>query len=176
MTDEVEEKPAADPMAKARAAKAAKALQKAEAEAQAAEASRASKANGQPVKSSLKGKALNPYRGEEVEVRVTAWGDGQISTGGEDGFERWGEGAVIQMPEYSARANFNKRWVEPVDQAFAKKWIELNRREVRAAMAAKGRTEFHMEHGVALNEEWRSALTAGELSFSPRDEEFRDLA
>jgi hypothetical protein len=32
-----------------------------------------------------------------------------------------------------------------------------------------------MENGVTPGESWRSSQTPGELSFSPRDEEFRDL-
>jgi hypothetical protein len=173
MSDE-EEKPAADPMAKARAARAAKALAKAEAELQAAEAGKASKANGQPVVP-RKGVAAPSYQGEEVMVRITHWGHNQISTGGDHGFERWAKGAEIPMPEFGARQNFNKRWVEPLDPALADKWVKQNNQEIRAAMAAKRRTDFHMENGVAQGEDWRSVQTAGELSFSPRDEEFRDL-
>lgn len=175
MSDEiVEPKPAADPMAKAREAKAAKALVKAQAELEAAEKGAESAANGQPVVQ-RKSKAAPSYQGELVRVRITSWGHGQVSTGGDHGFERWAAGAEVDMPEMGARSLYNKRWIEPLDSKLADKWIKLNKQEIVAAMRSKRANDFHMEHGVNPNEEWRSIMTGGELSFSPRDEEFRDL-
>jgi hypothetical protein len=175
MKDEAQAQPAADPMAKARAAKARKAAEQAEREAEQAEVAAAPVADAQPVVSSLKTKAEAQYQGELVEVVVTHWGHGQISTGGEHGFERYARGARIALPEFSARSLFNKRWVEPVEPSLADRWVAMNNREVRQAIAAKRNTEFRMDHGVAPGEEWRSAMSAGELSFSPRDEEFRGV-
>jgi hypothetical protein len=174
MTDEIDEGPAADPMAKARAARAAKALAKAEAELAAAEKGSASASNGQPVVQ-RKSRAAPSYQGETVRVRITSWGHGQVSTGGDHGFERWAAGAEVDMPEQGARSLYNKRWIEPVDRALADKWVKQNQQEVRAAMIAKATNDRRMEHGVGVGEEWRSSQTGGELSFSPRDEEFREI-
>lgn len=175
MTDQIEDevKPAADPMAKARAAKARKALEEAEKAAAAAEVAAAPIASAQPVVSSLKTKAANPYMGDPVACVVTAWGHGQISTGGEHGFERYARGAEVMIPEHSARSLFNKRWIEPKDASFADKWFKANQREIAMSMAAKRNTEFRMENGVAPGENWASSQTMGDLSFSPRDEDFR---
>lgn len=174
MSDEIEDKPPADPMAKARATKAAKALAKAEAELAAAEKGSESAANGQPVVQ-RKSRAAPSYQGETVRVRITSWGHGQVSTGGDHGFERWAAGAEVDMPEQGARSLYNKRWIEPLDPKLAAKWIAQNKQEIRSAMIAKATNDRRMEYGVAVGEEWRSAQTAGELSFSPRDEEFRDI-
>ena len=175
MDDETEAppKPAADPMAKARAVKAERAAAKAREQAEQADRDAASAAKGQPVVSSMKGRAIAAYEGADVEVRVTAWGHGQLSTGGEHGFERYAAGAIIVIPEQRARSLFNKRWVEPTDPAFTDRWVAMNRQEIAAAMRAKASNDFHLEHGVKPGEEWRSSFTGGELSFSPRDEEFR---
>lgn len=175
MYDEAEAppKPAADPLAKARAVKAEKAAAKAREQAEEAERAAASAAKGQPVVSSLKGRAVAAYEGAPVEVRVTAWGHGQLSTGGEQGFERYAKDAIITIPEQRARQLFNKRWIEPTDPAFVDRWVQMNRQEIAGAMRAKAANNFHLEHGVKQGEEWRSSFTGGELSFSPRDEEFR---
>jgi hypothetical protein len=164
-----------DPMAKAREAKALKAAAKAIADREASEASIASQAQGQPVVSSFRGRAVNPYMGDLVEVRVTHWGHAEISTGGEDGFERFAAGAVCHIPEQSARSLFNKRWIEPIDPAFATKWLQQNRRDLLAAMRAKANTEFRLANGVAQGEEWRSALDGGELGFNPTERDLKEI-
>lgn len=165
----------ADPLAKARAVKAAKAKERADAELAAAEAGTKSKAQGQPVVSTFRGRAANPYMGDLVEVRVTHWGHAEISTGGEDGFERFAAGAVCSIPEQSARSLFNKRWIEPADPAFATKWLQQNRRELIAAMRAKANTDFRLANGVAQGEEWRSAMDGGELGFNPTERDLKEV-
>lgn len=164
-----------DALAKARAAKADKAKAKADAELEAARKGAASKAGGQPVVSTLKGRAANPHMGDLVEVRVTHWGHAEISTGGEDGFERFAAGAVCLIPEQSARSLFNKRWIEPIDMTFAAKWLEQNRRELLGAMRAKANTEHRLSHGVGVGEEWRSALDGGELAFNPTERDLKGV-
>ena len=164
-----------DPMAKARAVKAEKAKQKAEQELAAARTSAASKSGGQPVVSSFKGRSANPFMGDLVEVKVTPWGHAEISTGGEDGFERYAAGAITEIPEQSARSLFNKRWIEPTDPAYAAKWLKQNKQELLAAMRAKNSTERHLEHGSAKGEEWRSALDGGELSFNPTERDLKEI-
>lgn len=164
-----------DPMAKARASKAAKALAKAEAELAAAVEGKGSQANGQPVVSTFRGRAANPFMGQLVEVKVTPWGHAEVSTGGEDGFERFAAGAVTSIPEQSARSLFNKRWVTPTDPSYEAKWLDLNRRELLAAMQAKARTESKMRNGVAQGEEWRSALDGGELAFNPTERDLKSV-
>lgn len=164
-----------DRMAQARASKAAKALAKAQAELEAAEDGRESKANGQPVVSTFRGRAANPHRGDMVKVRITHWGHAEVSTGGEDGFERYAAGAECEIPEQSARSLFNKRWIEPIDPAYANRWLAQNRNELLAAMRAKANTELRMTHGVAQGEEWRSALDGGELGFNPTERDLKGV-
>ena len=178
MTDETETEtlPAhTDPMAKARAAKAAKAKEKADADLAAAAQSAASAAQGQPVVSTFKGRAVNPYMGDAVQVRVTHWGHAEISTGGQDGFERYAAGAVCMMPEQSARSLFNKRWIEPIDPAMAGRWLKQNRQELLAAMAAKRRQEFHLEQGVQPGQTWDTAHNGGDLSFSATERDLKEV-
>ena len=164
-----------DPMAKARAAKAAKkAQEEADLLAKAREGA-ASRSEGQPVVSSFKGRPVNPFQGDMVEVKVTPWGHAEISTGGEDGFERYASGAVCMMPEQSARSLFNKRWIAPIDPSFEARWLQQNRRELQAAMRAKNRTEERMMSGVGVGQEWRSGLDAGELGFTPTERDLKDI-
>ncbi len=164
-----------DPMAKARAAKAAKEKERADAALAQAEKAAASAAHGQPVVSTMRGRAVNPFMGELVEVKITHWGHAEVSTGGEDGFERFAAGAITKIPEQSARSLFNKRWIEPIDKALADKWLNQNRQELLAAMRAKGRTEARLQAGVGVGEEWRSALEGGELAFNPTERDLKAI-
>ena len=159
--DDTNEPPKADPMAAARASKARKAAEKAEAELAAAEASAAPaeqvEDNPAPI-STLKGKAEQVYEGEDVWMRVTPWGHGQISTGGQFGFERHSRGAKFKCPEQGARSLYNKRWAEPIDPALADKFVKQNEADARAA-ARRGARELHvLEHGVNANEVWRTGV------------------
>jgi hypothetical protein len=165
----------ADPLAKARAVKAEKAAAKAAEELAKAEASIASAAQGQPVVSSFRGRAANPFFGDLVEVRVTPWGHAEISTGGEDGFERFAAGAICKIPEQSARSLFNKRWITPIDNSYEAKWLKQNKQELLAAMRAKANTTHRLEHGVGVGEEWRSALDGGELGFNPTERDLKEI-
>lgn len=164
-----------DPMAKARAAKASKEKEKADAALAEAEKAAASAAHGQPVVSTMRGRAANPFMGDLVEVKITSWGHAEVSTGGEDGFERFAAGAVTKIPEQSARSLFNKRWIEPTDASFAEKWLTQNRQELLAAMRAKGRTESRLQNGVERGQEWRSALEGGELAFTPTERDLKGV-
>ena len=152
MTDELEIMQAADPMAKAREAKAKKAAEKAAAEAAQAQAQAASAGGEQPVVSSRRGRAEAPYEGEPVEMRVTPWGHGEISTGGDFGFERYAKGAITWCPEQSARQLYMKRWAEPVDPRYIDRWAEMERRELLANARRKARFDQVMEHGVGAGE------------------------
>lgn len=158
--DDTLEPPKADPMAAARAAKARKAAEKAEAELRDAEASAATAGAGQPTISTLKGRPDAQYEGDLVEMRITPWGHGQISTGGEFGFERYARGAICMVAEQNARSLFNKRWAEPTDPSFADRWVKMNERDAALA-AARGRREREvLEKGVNANETWSTGRDA----------------
>lgn len=156
--DDTNEPPKADPMAAARAAKARKLAEKAEAELKAAEDAATSKSAGQPTISTLQGRAEAPYEGDPVEMRVTPWGHGQISTGGEFGFERFARGAVFTVPEHNGRTLFNKRWAEPVDPSYQDRWTAANEMELRAAARRGARERQVLENGVGANETWRTGV------------------
>ena len=156
--DVIDEKPAADPMAKARAAKAKKALEQAEAEAKLAEQQAAPVANKQPTVSTLRIKTVEEDAGPLVWMRITVEGHGQISTGGEHGFERYAMDAEVQMRELYARQNFKKHWAEPIDRDLVKKWKLDEQREFAAAVRRKASYEHVMEHGVAAGENWSAGV------------------
>lgn len=156
--DDTHEPPKADPMAAARAAKARKAAEKAEQELRAAEVSAASKADGQPTISTLKGRAEAPFEGDMVRMKVTPWGHGQISTGGEFGFERFARGAEFEAAEMNARALYNKRWAEPIEQRFVDRWTQANEADAAAAARRGARERQVLQHGVGPNETWSTAL------------------
>ena len=157
MDDDTFEPPKADPFAAARAAKARKAAEKAETELAEAEKSASRAGGAQPTISTLRGRAEAPYEGDMVEMRVTPWGDGQVSTGGEFGFERYAATAIFMAAEQNARALFNKRWAEPIDQRFIAKWIEANKRDLVNASRRGERERYVLEHGVNAGEYWSTA-------------------
>lgn len=138
---ELEIAQSADPVAKARAAKAAKAAAKAAADVAQAEESRRSAADGQPVVSTLKTKPVIAYEGEPVQMRVTFKGHGQISTGGEFGFERYARNARIVAAEMNARSLYEKGFAEPLDESYVDRWAEMTRREQIAGARAKAAFE-----------------------------------
>lgn len=130
-----------DPMAKARAVKAAKAAAKAQADLEQAERANKTAADGQPVVSSLKTRPAQVYEGEPVQMRVTFRGHGQISTGGEFGFERYARNAIITAAEKNARSLYEKNFAEPLDESYVDRWAEMARREQIAGAAAKAAFE-----------------------------------
>ena len=147
----------ADPAAAARAAKARKAAEKAELELRDAEQSRASAAGAQPTVSSRKGQPEAIDEGGPVEMKVTFKGHGQISTGGDFGFERYARGAITVCAERNARQLFDKGWAEPVDASYADRWERMTVKETAEGARRKARFEHHMEHGVGAGEYWNSA-------------------
>lgn len=157
-TEDDTNKPApADPMAAARAAKARKQAEKAEAELRAAELSAAPadvEEDNPPPISTLQGKPEQMHEGPDVWMRVTPWGHGQISTGGQFGFERHSRGAKFKCPEAGARSLYNKRWAEPIDPALADKFVKQNEAEASAAERRGARERHVLEHGVNANEAW----------------------
>lgn len=159
LEDDTHIPPAADPMAAARAAKARKAAEKAEAELKAAEIGAApaerEEENPPPI-STLQGRAEASYEGPDVWMRVTPWGHGQISTGGQFGFERHSRGAKFKCPEQGARSLYNKRWAEPIDPALADKFVRQNEMDAQSAERRGARERHTLEHGVNANETWRS--------------------
>lgn len=149
--------PKADPMAAARAVKARKAAEKAEqelaqAEAQAAPAEQ--EEDNPPPISTLQGRPEQAYEGPDVWMRVTPWGHGQISTGGQFGFERHSRGAKFKCPEQGARSLYNKRWAEPIDPALADKFVKQNEAEARLAERRGARERDVLANGVNANETW----------------------
>lgn len=151
-------KPApADPGAAARAAKARKAAERAEAELRDAEAAKASAGGAQPTVSSRKGAPEVIDEGQMVQMKVTFKGHGQISTGGDFGFERYARGAITTCAERNARDLYNKGWAEPIDESFADRWEKMAEREAVEGARRKARFEHHMEHGVNAGEHWSSA-------------------
>jgi len=142
-----------DPVAKARAAKAAKAAAKAAAEAEAAEreanAARLSDDGNPRVSGRARPVQAFSDDGEPIEVRVTYKGHGQISSGEDFGFERFGRNAKLMMPERSARANYEKGWIEPTDERFVDKWEREAARERIAGARAKREFEDVLAHGSA---------------------------
>lgn len=149
-----DDKPAADPMAKARAVKAAKALAKAMADQEAAEQSAAPVLTNQPVISTLKTKSTVEDAGPMVLMEITVEGHGQISTGGEFGFERYAMDAQVMMPELYARQNYKKHWAQPMDRELVKKWKRQEVAEYNAQAMRKRSFDHVMENGVSAGEYW----------------------
>jgi hypothetical protein len=155
--DDTNTKPAADPMAAARASKARKAAEKAEAELKAAEEAAAPadiEEDNPPPISTLKGRPEQVYEGPEVWMRVTPWGHGQISTGGQFGFERHSRGAKFKCSEQGARSLYNKRWAEPIDPALADKFVKQNEAEAHLSERRGAREREVLANGVNANETW----------------------
>lgn len=161
LNEELELAQSADPAAKARAAKAAKAAAKAAADVAKAEEQKKSASAGQPVVSTLKTRAVVANEGEPVEMRVTYKGHGQISTGGEFGFERYGRNAIITVGEFSARSLYEKGWAEPADERYVDRWETAKRRETIAEAAAYRRFQDVLEHGVGAGQDYNSHATFG---------------
>jgi hypothetical protein len=154
---------ASDPMAKARAVKAEKAAQRARLELEQSERDAASAALAQgdlgvqPTKSALHSKSvLQPPQGELVRMKVTLWGDGFISTGGEFGYERFAAGAIFDCPEAAARQHFDKRYAEPLEPSFAKKWYLQAKREEAVSAKAYQQLQDVLEHGVSAGRDYSS--------------------
>lgn len=149
--------PAADPISAAKAAKARKAAEKAEADAAKAQADAApaelEEENPPPI-STLQGRSVQADEGPEVWMRVTPWGHGQISTGGQFGFERHSRGAKFKCPEQGARSLYNKRWAEPIDPKLADKFVAMNEAEKRLSDRRGARERDVLANGVGANETW----------------------
>ena len=72
-------------------------------------------------------------------MRVTAKGHGQISTGGEYGFERYAMFAEFICPASSARTLYNRGWAEPVGSVeevrkLTLQWLQTDKKEEAANM------------------------------------------
>jgi hypothetical protein len=93
-----------------------------------------------------------PYEGDTVQVRITARGHGQVSTGEQMGFERYGAGEVIDCPEESAFGLWKKNYVDPVDLTLADKWFQREQREKalgdRIDQAQRDMLETHDSRGL----------------------------
>jgi hypothetical protein len=92
---------------------------------------------GQPVVSTLRIRQVDPQETEQVLMRVTAKGHGQISTGGEYGFERYAMFAEFICPASSARALYNRGWAEPVGSVeevrkLTLQWLQTDKKEEAA--------------------------------------------
>lgn len=157
-----------DPVAKARAAKAAKAAAKAAADAAEAEksanASRVANDGNPRVSSRASAQFVQPDEGPLVEVRVTYKGHGQISTGEDFGFERYGRNARFSLPEMAARSLYEKGWAEPQDERYVDKWEQMARRE--RAINAKAKREFEdvLQNGVSSGHDYNSHASFGGLA------------
>ena len=157
MSDPKNPLPLADPVASRIAEKARSTAEAAEARARQAEMDAAPAAVNQPTVSSLKTRHAQVYEGEQVKMRVTSWGHGQISTGGEHGFERYARDAIIECAEVNARDLYRKRFAEPLERGLEERWVEMEKREQAASYRAKMRQEHVLENGVAAGEHWSTA-------------------
>lgn len=64
-----------------------------------------------------------------VQMRVTVFGHGKISTGEDFGFERRGAGEEFECGETGGYELFCKTWAEPLDMELATKWGDRKVRE-----------------------------------------------
>ena len=162
MTDEINEAesaelPAADPFAKARAAKARKAAERAEADALASQREAASAGGVQPKRSKRKGATLvEDAKGPTILVRVTSQGRDHISTGGDFGFERFDMWAEIDMVIPTAFSLWKKNWIEPTEREHVVLFDKMRHREMVEEARRTAKFNDVLEHGARLGEDYRS--------------------
>lgn len=83
----------------------------------------------------------------KVQMRVTVFGHGQISTGEDFGFERRGAGEEFECGEAGGFDLFCKKWAEPLDFELATQWADRQQRETLLGDRGGARYRKAMEEG-----------------------------
>ncbi len=94
----------------------------------------------QKVKSSRNTRAVIAHEGEQVLMKVTMKGDGQISAGSDSGFDRYEMDALFYAADINARSLYEKGFAEPVHnrREWEQKWARdaaLEKRRDAAELA-----------------------------------------